>query len=130
MATLGVVIGFVGGLGLLSNINVGPGPSYGSSESGLLNILIISWDKPIGLSGGGFGAVLDWRACGPVLVLAEVVVLGAEELGAIGVVADLADDWGPVRGLVDGKVLGKKLSDVSTTGENLIFLLASLQDLS
>ena len=87
VATLG--FGVVGGLGRLSNMTVGPGPSYGSSEScGLLNILIISWDNPFGV-GVGFG---------PVLGLEDVL----------------------------GVVLGKKLSDVSTIGENLI-LLAALQ---
>ena len=41
----------------------------------------------------------------------------------------MADCW-PVRALAEvlGAAVGKKLSDVLTTGENLIFLLASLQD--
>ena len=82
VATLGVALGLFGGLGLLSNKTVGPGPSYGSSDAGvLLNSLIISCDKPIGLLGAEF-----------------------EELD--GVVAGLADDCGPVRALVDDVLLG------------------------
>ena len=77
-----------GDLDLLSKVTVGPGPSYGSSEAGLLNIFIISCDKPIGLFGAG---------------------------GLDGVVAGLADDCRPVRVLDDDGVLGvvgKNLSDV------------------
>ena len=89
----------------LSRVTVGPGPSYGSLEAGLLNIFIISCDMPIGL----FGAV------------------------ALDGVADLADGCEPVRALEDAEVLGavgKKLSEVSTTGENLIFLVALKDSLS
>ena len=104
---------------------VGPGPSYISFEScGLLKSLTISCDNPFG-----------WFE----LVLAEDVNLAdvCEPAGALaGVAAGLADDCepagsrvgGPVCVLVDEVVFGKKLSDVLTTGENLIFFLASLQD--
>ena len=75
---------------------VGPGPSYGSSEAGvLLNILIMSCDKPIGLFGDG---LVDLADCGPVRDDADVL----------------------------GTTFGKKLSDVSTIGENLIFVCLPL----
>ena len=119
----------------LSKVTVGPGPSYGSFGSCCwLNILIMSCDKPIGLFGveepdvvvAVVVVVLDWRDCGPVRVLVDEVVLGA----VVGDV-DLADVCGPVRALAEvlGAAVGKKLSDVLTTGENLIFVcLASLPD--
>ena len=60
---------------------VGPGPSYGSSEAGvLLNILIMSCDKPIGLFGVGVVYLAD--GC-----VHEVV------LGAVVGDVDLADCW-------------------------------------
>ena len=60
-------------LALLSKVAVGPGPSYGSSVSGLLSNLTISCDKPIGLFGAGDLA----GACGPVRALEDAEVLGA-----------------------------------------------------
>ena len=85
-------LGAVAGLVLLSNVAVGPGPSYGSSEAGLLNIFIISCDMPISL----FGGVADLvDGCAPAGALAD------EEL-----VADLADVCGPVCGLDDDGVVG------------------------
>ena len=129
--SVAAAVGPVVVLGLLSKVAVGPGPSYGSSEAGLLNIFIISCDMPIGL----FGAVeLDGVAdladgCEPVRALDDDVLLGAVA-GDVG----LADVCGPVRALEEvlgavGAVVGKKLSDVSMTGENLIFVcLASLHD--
>ena len=126
----------------LSKVTVGPGPSYGSSEAGLLlNNLIMSCDKPIGLFGAGgcgpvrvlgidelLGAVVGDVAladvCGPVRALEEV--LGADVVGV-----ELVRGCGPFRGPLDvlGAALGKKLSEVSMTGENLIFVcLASLHD--
>ena len=119
---------------------VGPGPSYGSSEAGvLLNILIISCDMPIGLFGVGVEELdvvvavvvgLDWRGCGPVRDLADDVLVCGD--------VDLADVCGPAGARVGGPVgaleegfgeaLGKKLSDVLTIGEKRILLLASLHD--
>ena len=127
MAALGAVLGLFGGLGLLSNMTVGPGPSYGSSDAGgLLNCLIISWDKPIGLF--GTEELDDVEACladdwGPVRALADDGVVP----GRVGF------DWracGPFRDLADillgVEVLGveKNVSDVWTIGENLIFLVS------
>ena len=62
----------------------------------------------------GAAVGFDWRACGPVRALED-----AEVLECVGLDRR---DCGP------GAVAGKKLSDVLTTGENLIFFLASLQD--
>ena len=78
VGVLGAANVAAGDLDLLSKVTVGPGPSYGSSEAGLLNIFIISCDMPIGL----FGAV---------------------ELDGV---ADLADGCEPVRALDDDVVLG------------------------
>ena len=81
------VLGAVVGLVLLSNVTVGPGPSYGSSEAGLLlNNLIMSCDKPFG-----------WLEL--VLAEAELVVEAvglADVCGRAG-----ARVGGPVRVLVD-----------------------------
>ena len=98
----------------LSKVAVGPGPSYGSSDAGgILSNLIISCDKPIGL----FGVVVDLAdGCEPVRVPVEVEVLGR----ACGPVLALGEVLGAV-----GVVVGKKLSDVSMTGENLIFVCLS-----
>ena len=133
MAAVGLVgvLGAAGDLGLLSKVAVGPGPSYGSSEVGLLNIFIISCDMPIGLFG--------WLEL--VLAEAEPVVEDAdladvcEPAGARADVLVAVDgdrfDCGPVRALEEAEVLGavgKKLSELSTIGENLILVcLVSLQ---
>ena len=109
---------------------VGPGPSYGSSEAGvLLNILIMSCDKPFGwlelvLAEAELAAEdvdladvcgpAGARVGGPVCALVDEVVLGAA--------VDLAD-CGPVRALEEvlGAV-GKKLSEVSMIGEKRILV--------
>ena len=118
VAAVGVVVvfGAAGDLDLLSNVAVGPGPSYGSfGSAGLLNNLIMSCDKPIGLFGVGVeeldvvvAVVVD--DCGPVRVLDDDVLLGA-----VAGDVDLADVCGPVRALGIDELLGavgKKLSDV------------------
>ena len=118
VAAVGVtgVLGAAGDLDLLSNVAVGPGPSYGSfGSAGLLNNLIMSCDKPIGLFGVGVeeldvvvAVVVD--DCGPVRVLDDEVLLGA-----VAGDVDLADVCGPVRALGIDELLGavgKKLSDV------------------
>ena len=47
---------------LLSNVTVGPGPSYMSFEScGLLKSLTISCDKPIGLFGAEDGVFFFFK---------------------------------------------------------------------